>query len=39
MTGRTDRARDGLEDAALIRLTGVGTNGGWGVGVKGGDCS
>ena len=37
MTKRTDRVRDGYEDATLIRLTGVGTcgGGGWerGVGI------
>ena len=38
-TRRTDRVRDGYEDATLIRLTGGGTSGGWGVGARGGDCS
>ena len=36
MTRRTDRVRDGLGEALLIRLTGVGTSGGWGVGARGG---
>ena len=36
----TDRQSDGKkEGSSLIRLTGVGTSGGWGVGARGGDRS